>query len=463
MVIVGCNKEFLETKPSTSVSERDVYSDVTTAKGVVNSVYKQMNSWSSRFGSASTSGWHCAQLVRDCMGPDVCIVKSWYVAETTYSSYNPSNSRVAFMWWECYSAINNLNNVLFNMDELSGTDADKNLLRGEALALRGWCYFELIQTHQHTYAIASHMPGIPIYTEPSTAETKGNPRATVEEVYQQILSDLTTALPLIQGNRLSKMYFNKDVVNAVLAKVYLTMENWSLAIDHARAAKANYPLMSAEEWMSGFKVDNNEWIWSQINTTDETPDWGCAGNMLGWKTGGSEAGWRISSALVSEYSDTDIRKSLIEDDGTGFYANGKWENIVDPIHTADYPFIRSAEMYLIEAEALAKSNKESEARTALFAIQQRVDPAATMSTASGQDLIDEILMEKRKEFWGEGVYFRDMLRNQLTLVRDANHRQDLQLDANSWRFIYPIPESEIQINESIEIEDQNPTSGVFRG
>ncbi|HUS85854.1 MAG TPA: hypothetical protein VMW76_01340, partial [Bacteroidales bacterium] len=78
-------------------------------------------------------------------------------------------------------------------------------------------------------------------------------------------------------------------------------------------------------------------------------------------------------------------------------------------------------------------------------------------------LIDEIIEEKRKEFWGEGIYLRDMLRNQMPLVRDATHNYIYNLPANSWEFIFPIPESEILINVNIGQSDQNPTSGVYSG
>ncbi|HUS87568.1 MAG TPA: RagB/SusD family nutrient uptake outer membrane protein, partial [Bacteroidales bacterium] len=431
--IVGCEESFLDTKPATSVSEKDIYTDVETAKGVISGMYAQFKSWGVRYSSASMSGLHSAAMVRDCMGPDVLIVKSWYRAEATYGAFNPSNSRVAYLWSELYFVINNINNVLSQIDNLTGSDEAKNQLRGEALAIRGWAYFELIRTHQHTYTIASSQPGIPVYTEPATGDSKGNPRGTVDQVYQQILSDLTTALPIIGSSRSTKFYFNDDVVEAVLAQVYLTMGNWSQAIAYASSVKADYPLMSASEWQSGFNGFNSEWIWGQNNTSDENPDWGSAHNMMDPINGGSEAGWRVSDALTSLYSATDVRGAMIVDDGLGYNANTKWQDIPSPLFSADYPLIRSAEMYLIEAEARAKSNPPdfAGAQTALYAVQFRADPNAVISSASGQALIDEIIEEKRKEFWGEGIYLRDMLRNQMPLVRDATHNYIYNLPANS--------------------------------
>jgi len=62
------------------------------------------------------------------------------------------------------------------MDDVNGSQAEIDKVKGEALAMRGYCYFELVRRYQHTYGIASNQPGIPIYTEPTTSETLGNPR-----------------------------------------------------------------------------------------------------------------------------------------------------------------------------------------------------------------------------------------------------------------------------------------------
>ena len=123
-------------------------------------------------------------------------------------------------------------------------------------------------------------------------------------------------------------------------------------------------------------------------------------------------------------------------------------------------------MYLIEAEAMVKSSSytDSDAQDALYMVQLRADPAAVKSTNTGQDLIDEILLEKRKEFWGEGIMFFDMLRNELPLVRDDDHPFILSIPANSWEFIFQIPESEFLINKNMDLAtDQNPATGIYTG
>ncbi|MBA7524858.1 hypothetical protein ES705_17003 [subsurface metagenome] len=258
-----------------------------------------------------------------------------------------------------------------------------------------------------------------------------------------------------------KGHFNIDVVNGILARVYLTMEDWTNAISHAQAARANYPLMSGTAWVDeGFyDVGNAEWIWGQNNNLEENPDWGSAINLL--DPDGAEFPFTIADTLTAAYSATDVRGMDITTDADG--KNWNYKITTFGRYEADYPLMRSAEMYLIEAEAMAKNANETGAQDALYAIQLRADPNAVKSTNTGQSLIDEILWEKRKEFWGEGVIFWDMLRNQQPLVRDANHTAKLFLPSNSWEFIFPIPEQEFLINENLDLAtDQNPATGVYK-
>ncbi len=111
-------------------------------------------------------------------------------------------------------------------------------------------------------------------------------------------------------DRQQKGYFNINVVYAVLARVYLTMEDWTNAITYAQLAKQGYPLMSAVQWQSGFMdIGNPEWIWGQNNSAEENQGPGSANAHL---TPFALAQWIwASDTLVSFYSATDIRGQLI--------------------------------------------------------------------------------------------------------------------------------------------------------
>lgn len=124
----------------------------------------------------------------------------------------------------------------------------------------------------------------------------------------------------------------------------------------------------------------------------------------------------------------------------------------------DVVMMRVAEMYLIEAEAKAELN-EPEAGDVLFELQLNRDVNAVKSGNTGQALIDEILVERRKELYGEfGVSFMDIKRRQLPLTRTGNHREAYMFDfpANADELILRIPQREIDSNDFITEADQNP-------
>ena len=87
------------------------------------------------------------------------------------------------------------------------------------------------------------------------------------------------------------------------------------------------------------------------------------------------------------------------------------------VFIGDYLYLRNTEFYLIKAEALARQNKGAVAQQVLFDLNTVRDESYVLSTKTGQDLIDEILLYKRIELWGDGVDSFDMAKNGIGLNR----------------------------------------------
>jgi hypothetical protein len=115
--------------------------------------------------------------------------------------------------------------------------------------------------------------------------------------------------------------------------------------------------------------------------------------------------------------------------------------------------MRAPEMLLIEAEAKARQG-EADAATLLYDLQSNRDTAAVASGNTGEDLINEIMVERRKELYCElGVEWFDAKRLRTGMPRTANHRVSMDADpilADDKRFILCIPQAEIDANEFIE-------------
>ena len=118
----------------------------------------------------------------------------------------------------------------------------------------------------------------------------------------------------------------------------------------------------------------------------------------------------------------------------------------------DIPIIRSPELMLIEAEAKARQGNDVEAASILFQLQSNRDSSATASGNTGDDLIEEILVERRKELYAEiGVEWFDAKRLRRGIPRDGNHRLlDSELTPDDLKFFLKIPQEEIDANEFID-------------
>jgi hypothetical protein len=124
----------------------------------------------------------------------------------------------------------------------------------------------------------------------------------------------------------------------------------------------------------------------------------------------------------------------------------------------DVPYIRLAEMYLTMAEAYARTTgKEVEARQALYTLAVNRDPSYVLSTNSGQALIDEIMNQRRVEFWAEGLRWFDLKRLNLPLDRtlvpnyvpaSAGGLMQVPAGSNLWEFVLPITEIQANPNTS---------------
>ena len=121
----------------------------------------------------------------------------------------------------------------------------------------------------------------------------------------------------------------------------------------------------------------------------------------------------------------------------------------------DYIYLRNTEFYLTKAEALARQNKDAEAQQVLFDLNTVRDENYVKSTKTGQALIDEILLYRRIELWGEGVTSFDMARLGIGLNRQDGRENlvipggDIVVAPLDSKMIFEIPQREIDGNPNI--------------
>ena len=467
----GCSG-LLETNPSSSVSDSDVFKTVNGAKSALNGCYFQMESGDGGANRQDDWGYPTHQMTYDVCGEDMIVWGGWYGYDYNFWGHTRGDIfKSSCLWIFYYRLINNLNSVIAYTPDAEGDVNERDHVLGQAYAMRGWAYFQLIRLYQHTYIIAQNMPGVPIYLEPTTDQTEGKPRGTVQQVYDQILLDLLEGERLLAGyNRgTRKNRINQKVCQGFLAEVYLTMNKWSDAATYSAKARSGMNLTTNAQYLAGFNdYSTPSWMWGIAPTKDQNMgDYSPFAMWANWsRKGYTFQCFFLADKFVELFDQNDIRFSQVGWVWSQIHTSDKFRDNDELI--GNIVFMRTEEMLLIEAEALARQGQESGAKTLLWTLQDL--RGANRSQSSGSNLIEDILIERRKELYGEGFAWFDMIRNQKPLVRAGNHINYggyTPLPARSWRFVYQIPNAEIINNVSLESGfwpngDQTPFDGIYQ-
>ena len=456
----GCS-DFLETNPSIDVSDEVLFESVDGVQTALNGLYRYVRNSNA---DVEANGIVSYQYGFDAAAQDIIVHESMGYLQNYYGHHlDPTRADgglTSGYWRYFYTVISNANIILANMDDAVGDEMVKEHIRGQALALRGWAYFYLVRAYQQTYAIAKDQPGVPYYDTPGA---EGKPRESVETIYGHILDDLTQAVSLLDGyGREYKSQINQSVANGILAEVYLTMENWEQAAATAKLARAGFPLMTAEEFQSGFNDwELDEWMWGISQTDDQ--NLGNTSPFTLWANQTRGDRWTYDFYFVNDkfkemFAEDDVRNQFWLREDRNLWTSDKFRD--NEIFRGSVVFMRAAEMYLIEAEAEARLGNDGAAKEALWAVQDARNAARVQST--GDALVADILIERRKELYGEGMAWWDMIRNQQAMNRQGDHPRKPDMPARSWSFILQIPTGEFNANPALTTADQNPYTGVYQ-
>ncbi|MHA4809728.1 RagB/SusD family nutrient uptake outer membrane protein [Flavitalea flava] len=424
--LAACKKQ-LDTQPTNSVPGDLVFQNVTNLSTIYQGTWASM--MDDFYGDVySNPGFKSVSLTSDAMGSDVAVIRTRYGFKTTYAFTQMNDKtqyRVGAFWSEFYTIINNMNIILAHVDKVEGDNTAKQVLKGQALALRAQIYLTLASFYQFSYLKDPQARAVPIYTLPTSDTTAGHATASLEQIYQLIISDLTQASPLLQGyQRTAKYLIDQDVVQGLLARTYLNTGQWALAAQAAIAARQNYTLMSPADYTTGFNnVNNNEWIWGHPEITTQS-NGSYSFNFLDVTYGDGYYSYMADPHFMELFSSGDIRKTLFSWDGDpgieGYLQYKKFRFGSIQNQTGDIVLMRAAEAYLIEAEGDARANDLTGAVIALNTLRtaRNADPFDPLGQTQ-QNVIDTILVERRKELWGEGFSLSDIIRTQASVVRKS--------------------------------------------
>jgi hypothetical protein len=356
-------------------------------------------------------------------------------AEVENNNILPENGSVSGIWSVIYDGINVANNIITKVPSIEGmTEQEKNVALAELYFIRGLNHFNLL----------NYFGGIPIKIIPTVGVTNLDaPRNSVEEVYSQIINDLSFAaenLP-VSGN---KTRASKYAAKALLAKVYLYKKNFPQAIEIASdvIANGNYTLL--DNYSDVFADETAESIFEIFFSQTER------NRIAEYNFPHSLNGRREvepSENLLNAYENSDDRYAAsIAFEGAEAYAK-KYDDL--SLGADNFIVLRLADMYLIRAEAEANLSAPN-----IASIQEDINKIRTRanltptSETSVPKLLKIIENERRLEFAFEGHRWFDLVRTNRAIAVLPNVNSVNQM-------LFPIPTDEIQTNKDPGMT-QNP-------
>lgn len=500
-ILSSCEEDFLETSPTDALSSDVMFDSYDGAQLALNGMYRLLYSFDDTFyGSALLRhhgcGYHGNILDIDLTGEDMAMWDrgyGWYTGTYGWLSHRAADGAVnTGRWFFFYNLINQANIIILYADEIEDATARQiEHVKAQALVIRALGYYWVAQKHAHPYRMGRDQSGVPIYLEPAQ---EGEPRATVGEVFDQIVEDLEQAIDYFKGQdnpgyQRHRSHVNLPIAYGVSARTALAMNDYEAAAEYAdlainSAKDAGRSLFtvgdfSAESHHLFNTITEDEWLWGVQISEEHSLIYASFmshmdGRFMSYASLGGHK--KINALLYDEMDPNDVRRNLwvsLEEHLNpphGDYDDGHWRQYNNKkflahevgSFTADLVLMRLAEMYLIKAEALAELGQNSDAQQALEDLMKNRVPGYTAPALTGDALIEKIFFHRRIELWGEGFRFFDLQRKGHDLLRTAEQGHNLGLanilsaPAGDAIWLWLIPQAEIDANDAISSGDQNP-------
>lgn len=368
-------------------------------------------------------------------------------------SYSAGTGDHNGFWTKQYQIINLANRIIaYGKDTPVGNEAEQKQLNdylGSAYFIRAYAHFDLLRFFSNFKN--EDVLGIPYVSNPHVL---GQPaRDKVGDCYDYVMKDLDRAFNLLENvTPKNTAYASKAAVNALRARVSLYRGKYLHAYVYSTDAQRGIAQASAEDYPLVWADKSNAGIILKLPRS--------AGQS---RIGGLFIGqdnshvFGPSNSYIGIYDNNDIRKNVFF--GKGPDREGDEVNIIkkyigtpDNIGLNHEKLLRVEEMKLIEIESLIFQDRLSDANDQLNKFRaSRIKNWGNKSYDKAA-LIEEILLERRRELAFEGHRFFDLRRHAKNIVRDNGST----LAADDYRQLMPIPQAEMEANSNIPKSDQNP-------
>ncbi|SEN08393.1 SusD family protein [Mucilaginibacter gossypiicola] len=439
VMLFACRKsEFLDKKPSSSISTPVTLTDFQYIldNTVVMNVTGGLGQLSADEYVLSDADWSTGSATE----------RNAYIW-----SKDPYGGDVGIADWnKLYTEVFYCNSVL---DKLAKSDsintAQGQFIKGWALFDRAYCNYDLIRNFCKAYnnSTASSDLGIPLRL--TSGIDKLQQRATLEQSFSQVFTDLAAAVNSLPSarpsNNLNRPF--KTAVYALLARIFLDMRNYQMAETNVDLALNSYNTLIDyntvdQNQSTPFSTTNDELIFNTSQVVaygDFTP----VGDFPGIA--------KIPPTLINLYSSNDLRLSIF----FGKFPDNTYYKKAGYNGVNGYPFtgLATDELYLIKSECLAREGQASQAMDMLNKLlinRFKTGTFVPLASTSASDALNKVMLERQKELIWRETRWADLKRlnvdgANITLTRTVNG-QIYSLPANDNRWVFPIPADEIAIS-----------------
>lgn len=482
-LLASCGSDYLETKPTASVSSTEAVATTDMAYKALNGIARCQTTQHYAFTQGFAGENAIMRLYENL--PSQNYNYNYYAPGWTPIHNQTFHNRTStiydgYAWYYYYQLIGQANRIIAHIDAATGSDEDKKFIKASALSFRAYSYEKLIHYYCYRWQDSNNgaSQGVVLRLDESTGDA---PFATLAETVAQIYKDCQEAITLFGESGIdrpaSEVWIpNVNVAHAVYARAALFSQDYQTAVDQAKLAKQGYPLMSNDSYAAGFCEPTSEWIMGSYGDDSENNfywSYGTQGACNGYYAtadGNPTGAGTIGHELISRIPNNDARKQnfLTEDkfpdldlskESNYYYTFGilgmmddniyeqadsivkahQAKGLTTPYQAGFYyldanlkffvkaqpgvgyvPFIRSSEMVLIEAEANYFLGKTAEAQAALVELNATSGRNPEYTcTKTGEELLSEIQDYRCLELWGEGFEWSDFKRWNKAVVRKS--------------------------------------------
>ena len=484
----SCKEGTLDTAPTDAVAGSTLLETTEGGYMALNGAIRYFWQW----GVTTTGNYHQCfgpqgyALMGDLMGEDMVMAgqgSGWFWYDYTYDlkdMYTSGAWRSYDCWNYYYTVICQVNYIIAAAETMQGDKADVDYIIANALAFRAYAYHYLAMTYARSYIGHEDKLCVPVLLLPTTSETKGQPRETNKTVFAQIVKDIDTAITLLEGKgKKHCSHIDYYVANGIKARVALYMGDWQAAYDAASEAISGSKKLTADIHKGYNDATAVDVLWGAeiIESQGTTNPQFLAHMDIAFGGYGEAARKCCSEWLYKRIQVGDSRLRWWNYENLNAQGNTKVGyqqykfRFADPSNTytgADHIFMRVPEMYLTMAEAACRLTNDTEAQEILNEFMTyrmtegfEYDCSDKTGTALGAlttdetgSLLEEIILQRRIELWGEfgRVYDIKRLRQGFVRTVEMGHPaaallQNLKVnDPETFDWVLTIPQAEIDAN-----------------